>query len=1182
MGGSSKHQTVGYRYYVGMHMVLCKGPIDYVKRITVDDRVAWQGKTAAGPLYINEPELFGGEAREGGVTGDVDIEFGGTAQTQNSYLLAQLGDYVPAFRGVVAAVLRNCYIGLNPYLKKWALQAQRIHVRQDGMAQWYDSKAEIVGDTSYQDAFTDTFDEGLWKYSSIVGTGFDGGLLTTFTIVSDTYGQALSIGAGATNTHPTIAASLPRPAPLKEFKCKFKLQTDGADDCGIVALRSADFDVVMSFGVRRDSAVDAQRRPTVSFIDQAGNPGNPIGPSGGVTLGVWYEFAATYDSDTSEFNCVITNLSTMAVHGSLTLTVTGRSDISIITFENDNFTGAGTSRFDDVVVSTSDVTKDMNPAHIIRECLTDPDWGMGYQDADIDDASFMAAADTLYAEGLGMSLLWDTQTDIEAFIKLVTKHIDAAVYVDRATGKFVLKLIRNDHDINTLIVLNESNIDKISDFTRPSFGELTNSVSVTYWNYRTGEDATLTVQDIALEQMQGVAVSTSIQYPGFSNSTVASRIAQRDLTQLSTPLATCTIYANRDASALNIGDCFKLTWPDYEITDLVMRVTGIAYGDGKANRVRLQCIQDVFSMPSESFIAETPLAWDPPSSLPTAATIRKVFEMPYLELVQTQGQADIDAILSDSPEVGYVGAAAGRSAGAISAIMFDDLGAGYVEVGSFDFSPTAALSADITEMQTAISFTSGVDLDQVTNGTWFEVDDEIMAVTDITGSTITAMRGCLDTVPKKHLAGAKLIFWDNYAQGDATELATSDIAKVKISTVSGAGQLSLNIAPEDTVTIVGRAARPYPPGDVKVNGAYFPLKINSDPLAVTWAHRDRTQQTGGTLIGYTGANIGPEAGATHTLKLYNENDVLSHTESGMTGTSYTWPTATEKTESLIAGEGDGDPNWNDVKLSLHLNGADASTVFADSSQSAVSITRTGDAQIKTDQSKFGGASCRFDGAGDSLNAAASVDFQPIGDFTFEAWVRVNAWNQNIHYIAGTRSFPAAPSPNSWMLVFGETDGTKRLSLTVWDSDGVGAGVSGSTVVSTGAWHHCAFTRQGNLFKIFLNGSLEGAYDFSGLAYTGAGFALKIGDGALGGSDTSRSLNGWMDDIRITKGAARYTANFNPPTSQNPDSLPVNYRQNGKIRYELYSVRAGLSSFQLQEHTSYREGWGFNYGMFYGE
>lgn len=58
----------------------------------------------------------------------------------------------------------------------------------------------------------------------------------------------------------------------------------------------------------------------------------------------------------------------------------------------------------------------------------------------------MAAADTFSNEGLGMSLLWDKSKDIEDFVTTVNQHVDAALYVSRTTGKFVLKAIRGDYD----------------------------------------------------------------------------------------------------------------------------------------------------------------------------------------------------------------------------------------------------------------------------------------------------------------------------------------------------------------------------------------------------------------------------------------------------------------------------------------------------------------------------------------------------------------------------------------------------------------------------------------------------------------------------------------------------------------------------------------------------------------
>ena len=121
--GKSKKVTVGYKYYIGMHMVLCHGPVDAVTAIEVDGRQAWTGTSTGGSVTINAPDLFGGESREGGVSGTVDIMMGGTTQGRNSYLQSKLGTDIPAFRGVLSAVLRQVLVGQNPYLKSWAFWA---------------------------------------------------------------------------------------------------------------------------------------------------------------------------------------------------------------------------------------------------------------------------------------------------------------------------------------------------------------------------------------------------------------------------------------------------------------------------------------------------------------------------------------------------------------------------------------------------------------------------------------------------------------------------------------------------------------------------------------------------------------------------------------------------------------------------------------------------------------------------------------------------------------------------------------------------------------------------------------------------------------------------------------------------------------------------------------------------
>ena len=142
--GSRKKQTVGYKYFLGMHLILCHGPIDAIYKILGDDKEIWAGTTTGGRVVLNKPDLYGGADGEGGISGDIDIEFGGPAQGQNDYLQEQLGSAdIPAFRGVVSVIMRQCYVGTSHYLKYISFLAKRINKTISGGNQWYPAKAAI-------------------------------------------------------------------------------------------------------------------------------------------------------------------------------------------------------------------------------------------------------------------------------------------------------------------------------------------------------------------------------------------------------------------------------------------------------------------------------------------------------------------------------------------------------------------------------------------------------------------------------------------------------------------------------------------------------------------------------------------------------------------------------------------------------------------------------------------------------------------------------------------------------------------------------------------------------------------------------------------------------------------------------------------------------------------------------
>lgn len=145
MGGKSKKSvTVGYRYYLGLHFGICHGPVDSLERIDVAERTVYSSPVSGNSqIYIDAPNVFGGESREGGIQGAADVMFGGIGQGFNDYLAAKQGVPQPNYRGILGLVFRGGLIACNnPYVKPWSFRVKRILAGWHGGV-WYSSRATI-------------------------------------------------------------------------------------------------------------------------------------------------------------------------------------------------------------------------------------------------------------------------------------------------------------------------------------------------------------------------------------------------------------------------------------------------------------------------------------------------------------------------------------------------------------------------------------------------------------------------------------------------------------------------------------------------------------------------------------------------------------------------------------------------------------------------------------------------------------------------------------------------------------------------------------------------------------------------------------------------------------------------------------------------------------------------------
>ena len=450
---SSKRITTGYWYSIGMHMALTHGPVDSLNRIRVSDKVAWVGLqegTGHGTdreIVIDLPDLFGGAEGEGGIIGKIHFLSGNPIQLPTDYQVATINNgsfAMPAFRGVASVSIEGAYVSANtPYLKPWAFHMTRTDITARAVEQWYVKKARIGSLGSVPSARPPGL-EGEAKESSMLEDppGF------FFYNTGDT-----PCGSNTGNSYLKGRVRVyPNDQNFGEFSSDIPTSWKSATN---EMIESGSF--VTGFGsypgrveaVCLEEGVYYDRSEKIVTRRHPGNPGSG--------------------------NIVVANILDPRVFfvRSIQPSGTGNYINSFYYIEDETEEDRQAAVFG---LSCAD----MNPAHIIRECLTDKEWGMGYTDADIDDAAFTVAADTLYAEQLGISILWQRENTIEAFVQDIVRHIDAALYVDRRTGKFVLKLIRNDYDPNTLITLGPDQIERVENYKRPAFGDLVNSVTTIY------------------------------------------------------------------------------------------------------------------------------------------------------------------------------------------------------------------------------------------------------------------------------------------------------------------------------------------------------------------------------------------------------------------------------------------------------------------------------------------------------------------------------------------------------------------------------------------------------------------------------------------------------------------------------------------------------------------------------
>jgi hypothetical protein len=582
----------------------------------------------------------------------------------------------------------------------------------------------------------------------------------------------------------------------------------------------------------------------------------------------------------------------------------------------------------DVTGGGASISRYMNPAHMIMKSIIHPDYD-GRSIAEVDEASFIAAADTLYDEGFGLCTTYDATTEtVAAFRQRICNVIGGNVSRDRVTGLFYLDLFRANYVLDDLPILADDDVIEWGEEASDPL-EAVNQLTVDWFDPEKKEKRTTApLQALGAIMAGGGVLAESRSYPEIPYEDLALRVCARDLALKSPSLRRFTPTTNRAPYRWRVGRYFRLQAPRRGIADMVCQVGEVDAGTPRSGTIRLVAVQDVASLPTSVYVTPEPGVDTSTSTVPTAISTQRVAEVPFVELSGSMSRADLAALPDD---VGYLMAMAKQPSNGLNYLLETAAGSeAFAEHGVGDWCPTALVVEAVTAdpAQTDFTLSSGSRLSDVVIGQAAWLGEELVRVDalDVGTGAITLGRACGDTVPSPQSAGARIWFFDGNATSDGREYTESEIVRAKLLTRTATQVIPLSRAVQMALTMGGRQARPYPPQKVLLNSDVAPSTVTGPDIAVSWVHRDRLLQAD-QLVDGTAATVGPEAGTTYTVRYYADT-VLEHTSSGVSGTSDTFTPAAVSGPYHVELESvrDGLTSFQKHSLAFYF---DAGTVYLD-------------------------------------------------------------------------------------------------------------------------------------------------------------------------------------------------------------------------------------------------------------
>lgn len=503
-------------------------------------------------------------------------------------------------------------------------------------------------------------------------------------------------------------------------------------------------------------------------------------------------------------------------------------------------------------------TYDANPMNVIYEIMTNTEWGLGISSSLIDVPNFQAAGVTLASEGSGFSMVLDNELEAIDLLNELQRQIDGVLYFNKPTGQWQVALAREDYDPADLPVFDDSNVVQVDHFARATWEETCNQVNIKYADrsheYR---DTYAMAQDMANYQIQGATIATEITYPGVKTGSLASKLAWRDLRTLSYPLAKCGLTINRGAYALLPTSPFKWSCARLGITDMIMRVIRIDYGQLDDGKIKVSAVQDVFAVTGGTFGDPPTSSWTDPADDPGVLTAEDIltFEAPYQLVNQDPWRSDLKLRIWNGARNPGGGTTmlqpyyrTGASRPLTGAFTEDDQGV-------WEFALVSSLKTDLpaygaTDARPASAYVyinnndpddledllnSGNETDVRELGHILYIDGEFIGYESLFGPTTNLRayklyRGLFHTAPKAHAAGTP-VWLIGQSGGNLTGFTLptgDDEVDIKLYGKNRRGIFTATEPPVVEVSIQNINMVPLAPRDPILNTTYAPGTITLD------------------------------------------------------------------------------------------------------------------------------------------------------------------------------------------------------------------------------------------------------------------------------------------------------------------------------------------------------------------